>query len=248
MSRKSFLLGSAILAATVLTVVTVLLLLVYREPEFYQTGALPPGRERQKNSLDFIGRCSQLINDIAYNKEVPWIERFTEAQINSYFDEDFVRSGISEQMLPEGISQPRISIAPETVHLAFRYGYGAWASTIVSIDFRVKLAAAEPNCVALELLGLRAGSLPISTQSLLERISEAVRGKDIEVTWYRHTNGNAVAVLRFQAHQPRPTVRLERLELTQGELVIGGRSVEGAPTSPLRAMLGDPLPTPAAGN
>jgi hypothetical protein len=67
------------------------------------------------------------------------------------------------------------------------------------------------------------------------------RRQDIEVTWYRW-NGNPVALLRFQATQQRPTVRLERLTLQKGLLTIGGRSIEA---SPLRAMLGGlsiPLP------
>jgi hypothetical protein len=74
------------------------------------------------------------------------------------------------------------------------------------------------------------------------------RKYDVEVTWYRHSNGNAVALLRFLANQPRPTVRLERLELNQGEIIIGGRSLNDLPSSPLRAMLGEPLATPPAGN
>jgi hypothetical protein len=98
-------------------------------------------------------------------------------------------------------------------------------STIVSIDLGVWLAAKEPNVVVLELKGLRAGSLPISAQSLLERISEAARSQALEVTWYRH-NGNPVAVLRFQPYQNRPTFQLQRLELGQGTLLITGRSLD----------------------
>jgi hypothetical protein len=245
MRRRSFLLGLGILAAAFLSVSGVLLVLVYREPDFYRASALPPGRERQKNSKDFQARCSHLYNGIAYEKE--WVERFSEAQINSFFDEDFIGSGISKQMLPDCIREPRVSIMSDKVRLAFRYGFSSWCSTVVSIDFRVKLAGAEPNCVVLELQGLHAGSLPISTQSLLERISEVARQRDIELTWYRHSNGNAVGLLRFQANQQRPTVRLERVELNQGELVISGRSMDSAPSG-ARALLGDPIATPPVGH
>jgi hypothetical protein len=235
MSRKSVFLGIALLALLAGTVAGVLLLLVRHEPDFYRKMGLPPGPERQKHSEKFHERCTSLINGIVNNRE--WHERFTEAEINSYFEEGFVRSGASKSMLPEGISDPRVSIEPDKIRLAFRYGTGPWCCTVVSVDFRVWLAAHEANVVALELQGLHAGSLPVSAQSLLERISEVVRRReDIEMSWYRH-NGNPVALLRFQANQARPTVRLERLELGQGELIIGGRSVEPAP---LRAMLGMP--------
>ncbi len=242
MSRRSLLLGLAILAATLTLVVGGLLLLLYREPDFYHARALPAGRERQKNSQDFLARSSRLYDGIKYARR--WDEHFTEAQINSFFDEDFVRSGFSERMLPEHVSQPRVSISDDEIRLAFRYGLNAWCSTVVSLDFRVKLANAEPNCIAVELEGLHAGSLPISVQSMLDRISEVARRSDIEVAWYRNpTSGNAVAVLRFQANQARPTVLLDRLELNQGEIVIGGRSLDPNQASPLRSMLGsDAMP------
>src|SRR5207244_1326754 len=101
------------------------------------------------------------------------------------------------------------------------------------IDLRVWLAAKEVNVVALELQALQAGSLPVSAQSLLERIYETARQQNIDVSYYRH-NGNPVALLRFQADQRTPTVQLQRLELQQGLLRISGRSID--PVS-LRAML-----------
>src|SRR5262249_46802823 len=98
-------------------------------------------------------------------------------------------------------------------------------------------ATQETNVVALELQGLHAGSLPVGAQSFLDRVSEAARRQEIDITWYRHEN-NPVALLRFQANQRRPTVRLEKLELHDGLLLVGGHSMEAAP---LRAMLGIPL-------
>jgi hypothetical protein len=234
MSRKSFLLGIGLLVLLGGTVAGVVALLVLHEPEFYPRVALPPGQERQQHSMEFQAKCASLFNGMKDDRV--WQEKFTQAQINSYLEEDFIRSGFSEQFLPQGISDPRVSITPEKIRLAFRYGTDPWCSTVVSIDFRVWLCPREANVVALELQGLHAGSLPITAQSLLERISEVARRQDIEVTWYR-LNGNPVALLHFQATQPRPTVWLERLELSEGQLVIGGRSAEAAP---LRAMLGVP--------
>jgi hypothetical protein len=234
MSRKSVLLGLAILVLLAGTVTASLVFLVRREPEMYDRVALPPGQERQKHSEEFYKSCFNLASTMINNVE--WEEQFTEAQINSYFDEDFIRSGVKERLLPEGISQPRVALEPDRITIAFRYGDESWLNTVISIDLRVWLVPAEPNTVALEIQGLHAGSLPISAQSLLDRVSEVARRQDIEVSWYRHS-GNPVALLRFQAAQPRPTVRLERLVLQKGMLVIGGRSVESAP---LRAMLAPP--------
>jgi hypothetical protein len=243
MSRKSVLVGFLILLLLAGGVAATLFLLVRHEPESYQRMAVPPGAERQKHSKEFESNCTSLINKVLSEKF--WEVKFSEAQINSYFDEDFIRSGLKERLLPEGISQPRIAIDQDRLCLAFRYGKEAWYSSVVTIDLRVWVAKKTPetNVVGLELQGLHAGSLPISAQSLLESVSDVARRQDIEVTWYRW-NGNPVALLRFQATQQRPTVRLERLTLQKGLLTIGGHSIEGS-GSPLRAMLGGlsiPLP------
>ena len=43
----------------------------------------------------------------------------------------------------------------------------------------------------------------------------------IEVTWFRHGN-HPVALLHFQANQPRPTILLRQLELQPGGFMIAG--------------------------
>lgn len=237
MSRKSVLLGLAILAVLAGTVAVILALLVWHEPEFYKKIALPPGRERQKHSQEFTAKCFDLANGALNDRE--WGAKFTEAQINSYFDEDFVRQGMRTISLPENISQPRVAFTgPDRLRLAFRYGAEPWWNTVITIDLRVWLVTRETNVVAMELLGLHAGSLPIAAQSLLERVAEVARAQDIEVTWYRdRSTGNPVALLRFQAGQARPTVRLERVLVRDGEIEVGGRSVDPVP---LRAMLSPP--------
>lgn len=234
MSRKRVLLGLTILAVLAGSVAGILVFLVRHEPEFYRRIALPPGLSRQKHSDEFQATCSALATALINDRE--WSAKFTDAQINSYFDEAFTRSGIQ---LPENVTEPRIVLkGPDLIRLAFRYGGERW-NTVITIDLRLWLVRSEANVVAMELVGLHAGSLPISAQSLLERVAEVARRQDIEVTWYRDRGtNNPVALLRFQAGQARPTVRLERLLVRDGEMEFGGHSVE---TSPLRAML-----TPAA--
>jgi hypothetical protein len=136
-------------------------------------------------------------------------------------------------MLPDGISAPRVSINQGKVCLAFRYHVGSW-STIVSINLRLWLAARELNVVALELLGLHAGALPISVQSFMERVQDAAGRNNFQVAWYRH-HGHPVALLHFQADRgDRPGVQLQWLELQPGQFVIGGRAIDAGPG---RAML-----------
>jgi hypothetical protein len=222
MNRKSVLfgIGVGLLAIGVATVLTLLLL---HEPAVYARTGLPAGPERQQLSGEFNSEFVHLYDGI--RNESIWDATFTEKSINSYFEEGFVSQGVAKNVLPEGVSAPRVAIEPDKIRLAFRYSLGPW-STIITVDMRVWLAnKREPNVIALELQGLHAGSLPIAAQSLLEQISETARQNGIKVIWYRY-HGNPVALLKFQADQPHPTIQFLSLKLDAGQLFISGRAID----------------------
>jgi hypothetical protein len=228
MSRHSFYLAIGTFLVLACGGGAVVLVLLHHEPQQYRLAAVPPGADRAEHSKEFFTEFCQLMSSLSDDgppNQPGWSARFTDVQINSFFDEQFVQSGLSEKLLPEGISQPRLVFEPDRARLAFRYGTGFW-STVISIDLKVWLAQGEANAVALELEGFHAGVLPIAAQSLLERISEVGRQNGIDVNWYRH-NGHPVAILRFQADQPRPTLQLQAVQLKQGEITITGRSGDG---------------------
>jgi len=231
MNRKSVLFGLGV-ALFLAGIGTVLVLLFLHEPAVYARSSQPEGEERKILSGQFNSEFVHLADGI-HNKPT-WDATFTEKSINSYFEEDFVRTGVAKS-LPEGMSAPRVAIEPDKLRLAFRYNFGPW-NTIISIDMRLWLATKrEPNVIALELQSLHAGSLPIAAQSLLEQISETARQNGIEVIWYRY-HGNPVALLRFQANEPHPTIQFLNLKLESGQLVITGRSIDGG-TAGLPAMV-----------
>ena len=125
------------------------------------------------------------------------------------------------------------SALPERMRLAFRYR-SRLICTVVSLDLRIWLPKGESNVVAIQLEGLRAGALPFKAQWLLEQISEVGRQNGIEVNWYRH-DGHPVALLRFQADHPRPTLQLKAVQLEEGRITIRGRSGDARAALPFRA-------------
>jgi hypothetical protein len=234
MSRRSVAVALSAIVALVVGGTAVLAVLIRHEPARYAEAPLPEEPvARQERSREFTERLLALINSINGDRE--WDEQFTDEQINSYLDDGFIRSGTDQNLLPEGISRPRIVFGTDSVHLAFRYGTGVW-STVVSIDLHVWVPKCEPNVVAMELVGFHAGALPISTQSLLERVAEVGRQKAVDIAWYR-TNGHPVALLRFGADQPRVTVVLDSVKLQPGSLTVKGHAIE---TSAASAMLPAP--------
>ena len=177
-----------------------------------------------------LGELQNLINGVNIGEE-NWKVSFTNEQINSYLEEGFVQAGLSEHLLPAGISQPRFNIEPDKIRIAFRDGTGFW-STIISLDLRVWVCrVAFPMRLALSWLASRRGRLPISAQSLLEDISQKGRDNGIDVSWYRW-NGHPVAILRFQkSSRNGPTLHLEQVHLAQGVLTIIGRPLDATADS-----------------
>ncbi len=223
MSRRSFLVAVGIVLLLGGAVSGTLYALLSYEPGHYRRAAVPAGPERCKMCKD----CQRELFDFwdaIKNDHDGWHCRLTDEQINSYLDEEFMRSGVGEKVLPDMISEPRIVFAPERLRLAFRYRSGLF-NTIVSVDLRLWLPKGESNVVAVQLEGLRAGALPFKAQWLLEQISEVARQNGIEVNWYRH-DGYSVALLRFQADQARPTVQLKAIKLESGRITIQGTTGE----------------------
>lgn len=236
MSRRSLLLAITIFSCLTCGVGAALWMLVRYEPRLYLQAAVPPGEVRQQLSTECSRELSQLYSAVTTQNEQPWEHRFTDEQINSYLAEHFVQSHFDKEFLPEGMSQPRIVIDTDKIRVAFRYGKGLW-STIVSINLRVWLVKGEPNVVALKLIGFHAGALPVSAQSLLESITQTCQKNGIGVDWYRD-DGAPVALLRFQAEQPHPTLELKLIKLEPGSIRIEGLTKDPAS---LRAFLEDPL-------
>ncbi len=235
MSRRTLLLSLGLAVFLVGGLGLILFLVVGYEPEVFHQAVVPAGEARTQLSQDFLKEFSTLLN--APDAERDWYVKFSDEQINSYLDEGFVKEGLASRVLPEGVSCPHVVFGPEKVHVAFRYGAGGW-NTAISIDLRVWLAKGEPNAVALELEGIRAGALPISSQWLLEEFRKAGKDKNgLDLTWYR-TNGHPVALLRFQADQPRPTMLLQGVQMQQGSLMIRGRSPESVSLNSLIALPG----------
>lgn len=236
MSRRSFVLAVAIFVCLTSGVGAALWMLVRYEPNVYLRAAVPPGEQRHQLSEKCERELIQLYNSVASADDQEWGHRFTDSEINSYLAEHFVQSHLNEHVLPEGISEPRLVIEADKIRVAFRYGVGLW-STIVSIDLCIWLVKGEPNVVALKLVGFHAGALPISAQSLLESITKTCQDNGIGVDWYRD-EGYPVALVRFQAEQPHPTLELEVIKLDQGAIHIQGRTKDPAS---LRAFLENPL-------
>lgn len=218
MRRRRLYLSIGLVSGFVLLIVAALAMLVKSEPGFYVEAEMPPGPSRSALSHQFdqgfVERLSVLGKD---SWEIP----LTAEELNAYFQEDHIRNGGAKN-LPEGFHDPRVKIEDGKMRLGLRYGQGLF-STIVSIELKVWKVQAEVNMLAVEVVSLKAGRLPLSSSLILEQISEEVRHENVEINWFRK-DGHPVAIMRFQAVETRPTFQFDKIELTNGKLTVLGRS------------------------
>jgi hypothetical protein len=229
MRRKSVILSLGALLLVLGGVGAVMVLLARREPTFYRERAMAPGPLREKQNTAFVAEAAHLLTCIN-NVQPAWQATFTESQINSYFEEGFLRDGLARG-LPDSISGLRVALGDGTIRVGFRYGTPPWSS-VMSIDMQVWVVPQEINVIALEVRKVQLGSLPIFTQSMLQQISDVAKEQNLEVTWYRH-NGNPVALLHFPSDRPRPAVQLQTLQVRDGAITLAGIALDKTPHLPV---------------
>lgn len=240
MRRRRFLQLMALTAAVALTALLTAVAAAWHVPAFYRRTAVAAGPERRQAAQEFLNRLSDLFGRLKDGQ--PWAQEFPQDQVNSYLQDDtFTHACLVE--LPAGVSGPRVEFTGECVRAGFRYGDG-WLSAIVSLEGRVWLAAKEPNVLVVELTGLSLGAIPLATHMLLEPIAEAARDQGIDATWYRG-GGHPIALLRLQAHQPRPTFQLRAFETQAGKLVVSGKEISDESTADTTSISNKPDPQPA---
>jgi hypothetical protein len=219
--RRSFLITLGLMTGLVAAVGGVAVLLFKREPAFYAASVPSEDLEARGKSAQLITRVQELKNDIVTKAE--WGDTFTANDLNCFFAANMSRKGGLCALLPEGFHSPRVAVEGDRLKLGFRYRDGFW-STVVWVELKVWLVAKDTNVVAVEVCDLRAGGVPIGSQSILDAITEAARGSNIEVTWYRHKS-NPVGLFRFYADQPQPAAQIVTLEVKDGQLTVAGRSL-----------------------
>jgi hypothetical protein len=207
MSRKSFALAIVITIGLVGLVSGGGYLLVKHEPGFYKHNDLQPGPER-KTLSDWADSeiVNRLWNGIVGGRS--WEVNLREDHLNASLAEGLLRK---EAPWPDGLSAPRLSLEEDRILFGFRYGRGQ-LSAVIWLEVRPWLAVQDPNVLALELVSLHAGAIPISSHWLLEKAAEAARSQKIDVNYYRY-NKHPVLVLRFQADRSNPTFHLHQLKV-----------------------------------
>lgn len=224
MGRKRLFVSVGLVSGFVALVIIALVVMAKREPHFYRQAHMPPSAQRtqlsseaQSSFLESLSRDSLQVD-------------LTADQINAFFQEDFLTKLGGDENLPDGFHDPRVRFTDGSLRLGWRWGKGIF-STIVSVEVKFWVVHGKASTLAMEIVSVQAGSLPLSSGFVLDHITSAARRQNIDVSWYRH-EGHPVAIMRFQSNQQRPTFQFDDIKLRDGALAITGRASE-QPVAPL---------------
>ncbi len=207
--------------------------------EFYTRHSGPGDWQCREAAAKLVTRVQDLKNDVRSRSQ--WGDTFTADEVNCFFRENMGKESGLCTLLPAGFHSPRVAVDGDHLKIGFRYGEGFWSS-VVWVELRAWLVADEKhsNTIAVEICNLKAGMVPIASQSILDAVSEAARDSNIEVVWYRHRD-HPVGLFRLYADQPRPTSQMLTLDIQNGKIAVGGQSLVDAPAGTPAGVT--PLPT-----
>lgn len=220
MRRRSWVSAILMFVAAVAAIGGVLVALLKQQPGFYTRAEVTAPREDDpRRASELQTRLSELQAEVF--AEEAWGMQFTQDDVNAFFRQDPANNNLIEPLL--GLTAPRVEFSGDRIRFAARRGSGFW-STVVSVELRAWLIADEPNMVAVEVVSLKAGALPLPERMVMDRVTAFGADNRATVTWFR-SNGRPVAVVRWLSNLSRPTTLLQTVTVADGSVSVGGRNL-----------------------
>lgn len=184
-------------------------------PSFYaeaMASDLAP-QERKQAAEEFVRATLRIVEDVEHADV--WAEEFRQDQINSWLAEELRQK--YPELAPEEITDPRVGLHEDSLWLGFHYTGPSWEG-VVSIEVRPFVP--EPNKLAVEILAIRAGLVPIALGEVLQEIGQQVEMEGLPVVWTRR-NGHDVALVTLDGGPDGPV--LESIEVEEGVIRASGK-------------------------
>ncbi len=209
------------------------------KPEFYREVVKVSHEQRARKAKRFVAQSLQLRNDIC--NEPTWEAVFSDQEVNAWLAQDLVTEFADE--LPPEVKEPRVLFELDRVTLAFELDRGP-VNSIIWVVARPRVP--DPNVLELTIEKIRAGVLPVPADNTIDRIVAHVRAQGLDASWKR-VDGLPVVQVRYTPHFEREDVRLEQVQVRDGEIRLAGRSNRSRglvepPTLPTRKVLQSKFP------
>lgn len=225
MRRKKLVFWGAAAFLLLVGIASGLLWALLRVPDFYAHAATTIPKEpeeRKRAAKQLVQETTNLINDIQHSDE--WAATFQQDQVNSWFLEE-LRQSKYRDVVPEGVSEPRLAIHEGYLQMGFRFQRKSW-SGIVSLQLKPWIEG--ENQLAVEIESIRAGIVPVPLEDMLHQLTQKLVDAGWEVKW-NHANGHDVAVINLNKKRNPDSPVLEDLTVADGEVRIRGHRKGQAP-------------------
>jgi hypothetical protein len=203
-----------------------------QSPKFYRQ-ALAVSRETlAQDGQQFERTALDLHNQLQHDGR--WQTSLTQDEINGWLATDLPAK--FPQLLPPGVSQPRVAIEDGVLRIAAHYERDG-IDTVLSLSGEAYLTA-QPNELAVRLTAAQAGMLPLPLEKFIREITELATSSDLPLRWTQ-VRGAPVALLRIpmQVEDSERRLVLDRVDLLKGRLLLAGRiqDAESEPSRPATA-------------
>lgn len=189
-----------------------------REQPFYTAALQRDPQSLAVGSRELESRATTLYSET--RQPGTWRGAFSEEQINGWLAVQLANT--YADALPDEISEPRVSIDEGQLTLGFRTRRGG-VETVVTAQAAVMLA--ENGQVAIRLISVHAGALPLPAMQVAEDISQACRELALPVTWTQ-VEGQPVAIIDVDRGGARgKSILLKALEMRQGTIYVEGQTL-----------------------
>ncbi len=205
--------GSVVVTALVVTILGGAYYAARQVRPFYEQALRIEPEVLERGSRELESRATALYSDA---KQVGhWQALFTAEQINGWLATQLAENAGGQ--LPANIRDPRVAIAPDALTLGFRTSSGG-VETVISVDAAVSLT--ERGSVAIRLIAVRAGALPLPVLQLADELADACQKLKLPVRWTQQ-EGKPVALVEIQASEP---VYVDDIQLDKDQLYVAGHT------------------------
>jgi hypothetical protein len=193
-------------------------------PEFYVQALSAPRESQAAAGQELEKRALSLNSQVRRTGQ--WEARFTQDQINGWLAVDLPTKFPGS--LPRGVSEPRVAVSTDQIQLAVKWEQGS-TSAVLSATGEIYLTA-EPNQVAVRIISVRAGVLPVPLARFLDEIASRAASSGLPLKW-TEIEGDPVALLTLPLDRDEfrgKQLLVEELRLEEGAIIVGGKTDDGS--------------------
>jgi hypothetical protein len=184
-------------------------------PKFYAEELAVAPQAQENDSDRMLKQTFELQNKL--QRRGRWQQVIEAKTINAWLAVDLPRN--HPDLLPSGVSDPRVRIGPEGITLACRLDrFGLHG--VISLQVSVRVEA--DDVISVRVHKARLGAIPWSIKRVLDAIADAARQANLRIQW-RQIDGDPVALITVTPGTGgRHVVHIDTVSLEEGQVVLAG--------------------------